>query len=125
TCGVILPGMKEGCILLTAGPQAKIDARDVQVLGTARPTAPEGSAAAVSRVATPMEEIYTPGGGRGLFPVALQTVSVTEPQDITVAASPDQVTLTPGSAARVEVTIQRRPDFTKGLTLDLLLRHLR
>lgn len=123
TCGVIPSGMTQGCVLLMAGPQAKIDAQNVQVIGTARLAGPDGSTT-VSRIATPQEEIYTPGGGRGLFPVALQTVSVTEPQDITLKVTPERVTLTPGGTARVEVTVQRRPDFAKGLTLDLLLRHL-
>src|SRR5262249_36499575 len=76
TCGVIPAGMTQACVLLAAGPQAKIDARNVQVIGTAQLTGPDGTATAVSRVATPLEEIYTPGGGRGLFPVALQTVSI-------------------------------------------------
>src|SRR5205823_36391 len=96
TCGAIPAGMTEGCLLLTAGPQAKVDAKNVQVVGTASLEAPDGSATTLSHVATPLEEIYTPGGGRGLFPVAMQTVSVTAPQDITLTASPDHVTLSPG-----------------------------
>jgi hypothetical protein len=124
TCGAIPAGMTEGCILLTAGPQARIDAKNVQVVGTAALKAPDGSSTSVSHVATPLEEIYTPGGGRGLFPVAMQTVSVTEPQDITLTASPERVTLSPGGTAKIDITIQRRADFTKGVTLDLLLRHL-
>jgi hypothetical protein len=54
----------------------------------------------------------------------MQTVSVTEPQDITVTASPARITLSPGGTAKIDVTIQRRSDYTKGVTLDLLLRHL-
>jgi hypothetical protein len=123
-CGVIPASMKEGCVLLAAGPQAKVDARNVQVVGTATVKAPDGHVAAVSHVATPLEEIYTPGGGRGLFPVKMQTVSVTEPQDITLAVSPAKVTLSPGGTARIDVMVQRRSDYTKGVTLDLLLRHL-
>src|SRR5204863_9941255 len=46
------------------------------------------------------------------------------PQYISVADSSQRVTLAPGRTARLEVTIQRRTDFTKGVTLDLLLRQL-
>jgi hypothetical protein len=116
--------MREGCILLTAAPGARIDARAVQVLGTATVAAPDGTKTALTHAATALEEIYTPGGGRGLMPVALQVVSVTEPQDITVTAEPQRITLAPGGTARIEVTIQRRADYKKGVTLDLLLRHL-
>lgn len=124
TCGVIPPTMTEGCILLAAAPDAKIDVANVEVVGTAALSGPDGQTTSVTRVATPIQEIYTPGGGRGLFPVALHTVSITEPQDITVAASPEKITLTPGGTARVDVTITRREGYTKPVTLDVLLRHL-
>jgi hypothetical protein len=124
TCGIIPARMTQGCILLTAAPGAKVDARAVQVLGTATITGPDGAKTTVTHAATPLEEIYTPGGGRGLMPVALQVVSVTEPQDITITAEPQRITLAPGGTARIEVAIQRRDDYKKGVTLDLLLRHL-
>jgi hypothetical protein len=124
TCGVIPAAMTEGCILLTAAPGARVDARAVQVLGTATLTGSDGSKMTLTHAATTLEEIYTPGGGRGLMPVAVPVVSVTEPQDITVAASPERITLAPGGTARIEVTIERRPEYKKGVTLDLLLRHL-
>lgn len=123
-CGTIPAGMPQGCIILTAGPDAKIDAHNVQVVGAASLKLPGGATTTVTRIATALEEIYTPGGGRGRFPVTMQTVSVTEPQDITVTAAPERVTLAPGGTARIEVTVQRRPEYTKGVTLDLLLRHL-
>jgi hypothetical protein len=123
-CPVIPSTMTEGCILLTAATGAKIDAVPVEVVGTA--SLPDGSGGSVptTRLATPIQEIYTPGGGRGLFPVALHVVSVTEPQEITVSATPQHLTLAPGGTARIDVTLQRREGFTKGVTLDLLLRHL-
>jgi hypothetical protein len=124
TCPVIPASMTEGCILLTAAPDAAIDARAVEVTGTATLAGPGGETQSVTRAATPIQEIYTPGGGRGLYPVSLQVVSVTEPQDITVSASPARVSLLPGSTARIDVTIRRREGFSKGVTLDLLLRHL-
>jgi hypothetical protein len=123
-CGTVPSKMKEGCVLLTAAPGAKIDARNVQVVGTATLPGSDGAPATATRIATALEEIYTPGGGRGTYPVALQTVSVTEPQDITVIASPDHIALTPGGTAKIKVIVQRRSDYAKGVTLDLLLRHL-
>ena len=30
----------------------------------------------------------------------------------------------PGQEARIDVTLERRPDYTKGVTLDVILRHL-
>jgi hypothetical protein len=124
TCGTIALGMSQGCIILTAAPQAKIDARNVQVVGTGTLPGPDGTLVSAVRTAMTMEEIYIPGGGRGLLPVKMQTVSVTEPQDITVAATPDHVTLTPGGTAKIDVTVQRRSDYTKGVTLDVILQHL-
>jgi hypothetical protein len=124
TCGVIPPQMSEGCVILTASPGAKMDAFPVRVIGTATLPGPSGSVAPVTRVATPLEEIYTPGGGRGQFPVNLQAISVTEPQDITLAVTPERLSLAPGGTAKIEVTVQRRADYTKGVTLDLLLQHL-
>jgi hypothetical protein len=124
TCGVIPPPMTEGCVILTASAGAKIDAHLVQVIGTATLPGPDGAPVAVTRVATPLQEIYTPGGGRGLFAVNLHTLSITEPQDITLAVSPERISLEPGGTARIEVTVQRRADYTKGVTLDLRLQHL-
>jgi hypothetical protein len=124
TCGVIPPAMTEGCILLTAAADARVDVANVEVLGTAKLPGDGDANATVTRRATPIEEIYTPGGGRGLYPVVLHTVSVTEQQDITVTASPQKLTLAPGDTARIDVTIRRREGFNKGVTLDILLQHL-
>jgi hypothetical protein len=123
-CSPIPAAMSQGCIVLTAARGAKIDARNVQVVGTGMLPGPDGTPVSSKRVATPMEEIYIPGGGRGLLPVKMQTVSVTEPQDINISATPDHLTLTPGGTAKIDVTVQRRSDYTKGVTLDVILQHL-
>jgi hypothetical protein len=52
-------------------------------------------------------------------------VAVTDPSDILkVDANPKAISLKPGEEARIDVTIQRRADYTKGVSLDVLLRHL-
>src|SRR5262249_47399626 len=43
--------------------------------------------------------------------------------DLEVTADTQKVTLAPGGTARIEVTIKRRPDYTKPVTLDVLLQH--
>ena len=76
-------------------------------------------------MATPNEEIYLPGGGRGRIDVVMHTVAITEPSDILdVAISPTEIRLKPGQEVRIDVTVQRRADYDKGVSLDLLLRHL-
>src|SRR5262249_46227405 len=77
------------------------------------------------RTATPNSEIYLPGGGRGRFDVKLHTVAVTEPSDILqVEVSQTEVVLKPGQEVKIDVTLKRRPDYDKGVSLDVPLRHL-
>ena len=77
------------------------------------------------RTATPNEEIYFPGGGRGRFDVSLQTVGVTEPSDILkVEVSTNKVSLKPGEEVRIDVAVRRRQDYDKGVSLDVILQHL-
>jgi hypothetical protein len=112
-------GMTQGLLVLTAAAGAPRGAANVQLIGTAAGITP------LRHVATPIEEIYMPGGGRGRFDVNLQTVAVTDPSDILrVDVTPPAVTLRPGQEARLDVTIQRRPDHDKGVSLDVLLQHL-
>ena len=80
---------------------------------------------ALVRSATPNQEIYFPGGGRGLFDVALQTVAITDASDILkVDVKPEKITLKPGQEVRLDVTIERHKDYTKSASLDVMLRHL-
>ena len=66
-----------------------------------------------------------PGGGRGGFDVNMQTVAVTDPSDILkVEVTPSVVSLKPGQEVRLEVTVHRRQDYDKGVSLDVMLRHL-
>jgi hypothetical protein len=116
--------MTQGLLVLTAGPEAARDAVNVDVIGTAAVRGERGTETLVRR-ATPNEEIYLPGGGRGRFDVNMQTVAVTDPSDILkVEVTPSVVTLKPGGEVRLDVTVHRRQDYDKGVSLDVMLRHL-
>jgi hypothetical protein len=72
-----------------------------------------------------LQEFYSPGGGRGHVPVELHTVSVSEPLDIrAVKLSTPAITLKPGEAKTVEVTIERAPEFKQNVTLAAFYQHL-
>jgi hypothetical protein len=120
----IPPEMSQGVVILSAAPDAKIDMSFARVLGTADLPDASGKPMPATRVAAPQAEIYQPGGGRGQDKVETQGVGVTEPNDIEVSVAKPDVTLTPGGEAKIEVTIKRRADYTKQVTLDLRVNHL-
>jgi hypothetical protein len=139
---VIPPTMTQGLVVLTAAPDAPQDAANVQIIGTASIKSSDGKEETLSRSVTPNEEIYFPGGGRGVFDVRLQSVAVTNPSDILKVnvqpahpspsppgreggvRGPDVLTLKPGGEVRIDVTIQRRPDYDKTVSIDILMQHL-
>ncbi|HMC65149.1 MAG TPA: hypothetical protein VKI65_09450, partial [Gemmataceae bacterium] len=122
---VIPPGMTQGLLVLTAAAAAPRDAANVQVIGTGSATEAGGKTETLTRTATPIEEIYMPGGGRGRLDVHMQSVAVTDPSDILgVDVMPGSVTLHPGQEVKLDVTIRRRSDYDQGVSLDVLLRHL-
>ncbi|MFO0848367.1 MAG: PPC domain-containing protein [Gemmataceae bacterium] len=121
----IPPGMTQGCLVLTADRDAKVDAAVVKVLGTATAADEHGKPVALTREATTVEEIYLPGGGRGRFDAGLQAVAVTDPSDLLdVSVSKTEVVLKPGEEVTLDVTVKRRADYDKPVTLDVFLRHL-
>jgi hypothetical protein len=121
----IPPTMTQGLLVLTAAADAALDAANVQVTGTGTVKLAEGTEETLVRRVTANQEIYFPGGGRGRFDVNLQTVAVTDPSDILkVDISPAEITLKPGEEVRIEVTVQRRADYDKAVSLDVLLQHL-
>jgi hypothetical protein len=120
----IPPSMTQGLLVLTADKDAAIDAANVAVVGTAAASL-DGKEETLTRTATPNQEIYLPGGGRGRFDVGLHTVAVTDPSDILkVEVDKTEIRLKPGEDVKLEVTVHRRPDYDKGVSLDVLLRHL-
>jgi len=129
--------MTQGLIVLTAAPNAELAAANVELVGTATLTPgpspkgrgekspPDSKETTLVRGVTPNQEIYLPGGGRGKFDVNLQTVAVTTPSDILkVDVSTNSIVLKPGEEIKIEVTVQRRGDYDKGVFLDVLLQHL-
>jgi Bacterial pre-peptidase C-terminal domain len=120
----IAPAMNQGLLALTASKDAPRDAVNVRVVGKAT-VREQGGDRSLVRVAVPNEEIYLPGGGRGRFNVGMQSVAVTDPSDIlAVDVTPATLTLTPGQEQRIDVTVRRRPDYNKGVSLDVLMQHL-
>jgi hypothetical protein len=121
----VAPSLTQGVVVLTAAKDAALDAANVTVVGTGRVKGSDGQEEVLVRPSTPTEEIYSPGGGRARFDVALQTVAVTEPSDILeVEVSTSEIRLKPGEEGRIEVTVRRRQDYTKDISLDVLLQHL-
>jgi hypothetical protein len=122
---VIPPAMTQGVVVLTAAPDAPRDAANLHLIGTSSIKMPDGKEELLTRNVTPNEEIYFPGGGRGVFDVQLQSVAVTHPSDILkVNVQPNVLTLKPGGEVRIDVTIQRRPDYDKNVSIDVLMQHL-
>lgn len=112
----IPPTMTQGCLVLSAATDAKLDAAAVRVVGTA-----DG----LRREAAAVEEIYAPGGGRARFDVGMAAVAVAEPHDILdVKVKTTRVTLKPGEEVKLDVEVVRAPGYDKTLTLDVLLQHL-
>ena len=65
-----------------------------------------------------------PGGGRNTYPVETLALTVTDPSDITVEASPKAITLKPGDTATVDVTVTRKAGFEQPVNLAVVLQHL-
>lgn len=117
--------MTQGCLVVSATADAKVDAAVVEVIGTAEATDVDDKPTTLVRPATAVEEIYAPGGGRARFDVGMQAVAVSGPSDILeVKVKPTRITLKPGEEVKIDVEVVRRPDYDKGLTLDVQLRHL-
>ncbi|HEV3162948.1 MAG TPA: PPC domain-containing protein [Isosphaeraceae bacterium] len=115
----IPPQMTQGVVVLTAAEAATPAASLIMVTG--KGGTPQGT---ILRPASPKEEIYLPGGGRGLYRVSTMAAAVTNPSDITVEAQPSEVILRPGGTVTIDVKITRQEGFTKGVNLAVNLSHL-
>ncbi len=119
------PTMTQGVIVLTASPNARPSAAIVEVVGTAQVKTPQGKEETLVRKVQANQEVYSPGGGRARFDVNLHAVAVTDPSDILkVEVSATNITLKPGQEMKIDVTVHRRPDYDKGVSLDIPLAHL-
>jgi len=121
----IPPTMTQGLVVLTAAADAKIGASIVRVIGKAKAKSASGNETELVRRSIVSEEIYLPGGGRGRFEAQMPAVAVTQPSDILrVDVTPKEITLKPGQEIRLDVSIERRKDYDKSVSLDVMLRHL-
>ena len=122
----LTPELTQAALIFTAAADAKIDMGSVHIIATASlPSAvPGGKPAMVTHEATPLTEIYLPGGGRGTYPVETAAMAVSEPNDLVVTTSTPSITIAPGGTAKIEIEIIRRADYKKPVTLDLRVNHL-
>lgn len=111
--------MTQGLIVVAAAADAKPAAGPIRLFGEA-----ESADGSLIREATPTQEIYMPGGGRSVYPVATMVLGVTDPSDITVEATPDRITLEPGGTVTLDVTVTRSAGYDKAVNLAILLSHL-
>jgi hypothetical protein len=126
SCGRVLAGKgQDGVIILTAAPDAPQGASNIRVTGTATHKEGEAEPLVLSAAAQPLQEIYLPGGGRGHWQVDMHTVAVAAPSDIRkVKLSTYEVSLKPGQSQKIDIEIERAPDFKANVTLDVLFQHL-
>jgi hypothetical protein len=124
-CDRIPAGHRDGCIILTASPDAQPAASNILVTGTGTEARPKGSPRKLHAVARPLQETYVPGGGRGHWPVEAHTVAVGAPGDIlSVKLSRHELSLKPGESVRVDVVIGRAPGFIDNVMLNPRFDHL-
>jgi hypothetical protein len=127
----------DGCITVYAPLDATPVASDVRIWGTAIHT--ESNAATTSQGsseqavttrelsadAVNFQEYYSPGGGRGHYPVDIHTVAVGTSGDLlAVNLSETEIRLKPGESRKIMITLQRAKDVNANVTLDFMNRHL-
>jgi hypothetical protein len=111
--------MTQGVVVFSAAADAPKGAALITLSGKG-----ETAEGPIVRAGTPKQEIYLPGGGRGLYAVSTLAAAVTDPSDIIVEASPNEVTLRPGASATIDVVVKRRDGFDKPVNLAVDLAHL-
>ncbi|MFO0910723.1 MAG: hypothetical protein U0794_20645 [Isosphaeraceae bacterium] len=116
---MIPPSMTQGLIVIAARSDLVPTAALLGLKARA-----ETKAGPITRPVSPKQEIYLPGGGRGVYPVETLALGVTTPSDIAVEASPKTISLKPGGTATIDVTVTRKPGFEQGVNLAIVLQHL-
>lgn len=111
--------MTQGVVVVSASAAAKPAAALPTLVAKA-----ETAAGPVAHPVAPIQEIYLPGGGRGLYPVGTLALGVTKPSDITVEATPTEVVLKPGGSATIDVVVTRHGGYDKAVNLAVTLGHL-
>ena len=111
--------MTQGVLVVSAAA----DASPAATLPTLRAKA-NTAAGDVAHPVDPIQEIYLPGGGRGLFEVVTLALGVTKPSDITVDAKPTEVVIKPGESVTIDVAVTRHGGYDKAVNLAVDLEHL-
>lgn len=126
SCGRILAGSRQdGCIVFSAGADAKPIAKEIEISGVATLSEGDGKSREITADATIYQETYQPGGGRGHWPVEQHVVSVDQPGDIRkVTLSSHELTLKPGESTSIDVEIERAEGFDKNVLLEVTYMHL-
>jgi hypothetical protein len=125
TCGRILETGRDGCIIVQAAADAPIGVANIHVTGTATVPQKDGKTLTLTAIARPLQEYYSPGGGRGNYPVTMHAVSVGDALDLKgVKLGVTSVILKPGESKKIEVTIERAQGFNQNVTLAAFYQHL-
>jgi hypothetical protein len=126
SCGRILGDKgQDGCIVLNAASDVTMMLANVQITGKATQAADDDEPLEITAVASPYQETYQPGGGRGHWPAEIHTISIGEASDIVaVTLSEYDVRLKPGESKKIDVKIERAEGFDKNVTLDVTYNHL-
>jgi hypothetical protein len=124
-CGRILASRADGAIWLSAPYDAAMGMANLTIFGTAEHSHESGGKTTLRATASHLQEVYMPGGGRGHYPVDYHTVSVAKPMDIRgIKLSADHIELKPGGSQRIDIEVERAPDYKGNVTLDAMLQHL-
>jgi hypothetical protein len=110
----IRAGRKTAIVVLTAPPDAAIEASAFRVGGTATIDGKVVHHTAQGFTESASDEERAPD------PARLLTAAVTEPPDLVVSALPEKLVLAPGGSAEVTVKIARKPGFTARVPLAVL-----
>ncbi len=125
SCGRILAGAQDGCIVFQAPVDAQPTIANVKVTGVMKMAAKEDSTTTLTSQALVYQETYQPGGGRGHWPVDNHALSVGAAGDIrAVEVDTYDVVLKPGQSTRLDIKIERAPGFDKNVLLEVTYMHL-
>lgn len=107
----------QGCLVLTAAPDAKVTAANVRVIGAAMIKDGAGKETTIERECRTIQEIQH-FGGRELVMVNMRSVAVTNLSTLAVTASTTEAKLMPGGSVRIDFEVKRGADFPAAATLS-------
>ena len=113
-------GLNRCAIILSARPDAKLDARLVRLSGKAVIPDADGKPRDVVRYAHVTCELQASGGSQARWPINTQIVGVTNPLDLVkFEATPSEITLRPGEKVEIKVRVTRSKQFTGPIQLAM------